>query len=92
MLHRRAFIGGLIATLAAPAIVPCSSIWIPPAKRLALPNTELITRLEVMYKYLYIRPVWAMVIGDIIEDTATNGHGTMRVVAAAGFKLKTGQP
>ena len=33
MLNRRGFITGLVATLAAPAIVRRESIWIPPRKR-----------------------------------------------------------
>lgn len=48
-LSRRKFTLGLLATLAAPAIVRATSIWLPPKKTLILPPGDYIVYIDEVF-------------------------------------------
>lgn len=62
--QRRGFIRGLATLLVAPAIVQVSSLM--PISVLAQ-DTQLITRIDILYGYLYVCPEWQLSLPEFQE-------------------------
>lgn len=66
-MNRRSFIGGLLSALVAPIaakIVPPIAGTLP-ISNYASAEGEIVTRLDILYGYCFVKPEWCVAIGEI---------------------------
>lgn len=77
-LSRRSFFTGLATLIAAPAIVRTESLMKLAPTRIIRPtfgldlacgaDTTIVTRLDVLYGSMYVRPEWTVLVPNITLD------------------------
>lgn len=82
-LSRRSFFTGFATLIAAPAIVRAESLMKLGRTEIIKPWTpELVTRLDVFYGSMYVKPEWTAAIFDITLDEYSE-----RILAPMGNRL-----
>ena len=72
MLERRSFLKGLFCAPAIIKLAPLmriSTLPSEPTMRMLMKyhlDGDFVTRLDVLYSNLYVRPEWAVVVADVV--------------------------
>lgn len=67
-LSRRGFLGGLLAVVSAPAIVRVENLMVLPKPAQIILPEEFVTRLDVLYGSMQIRPEWTAIASEFTLD------------------------